>query len=147
MSETREEMAARLEALSAFFGDSPVTTSSFRIANQAALRAGAEALRGPGWQDIRTALPKAGKPVLGLVQTPKPCVLLVMWCPSKTLEAHPDCEGGDYDEEKDEYFASEGWYQCYAVNGSLDDEPFWKLHDAVSHWQPLPSPPVAEPVI
>lgn len=41
MSETREEMAARLEALSAFFGDSPVTTSSFRIANQAALRAGA----------------------------------------------------------------------------------------------------------
>ena len=89
-------------------------------------------------------------PVLVTLLTPKkegafpvvaPCVILAQYAPAKTLRMHPDAdEGGEYDEEQDEYFAEEGWYQCYAVNGSLDDEPYWKLTDTVSHWCSLPVP-------
>lgn len=59
MSETREEQAKRLDAYAELcYGDSPVVQ-----ANRDAFRAGAEALRGPGWQDISTA-PKDGTNVL-----------------------------------------------------------------------------------
>lgn len=51
MSETREEQAKRLDAYAELcYGDSPVVQ-----ANRDAFRAGAEALRGRGWQDISTA--------------------------------------------------------------------------------------------
>jgi hypothetical protein len=93
------------------------------------------------WQPIESGLPDAGKPVLAVVNTPRRCVLMAMWAPKLTLPAHDEAEGGDYDEARDEYFAAEGWYQCYAVNGSLDDEPYWLLHDDVTHWMPLPEPP------
>lgn len=95
------------------------------------------------WNDMRDLhFPPPGKPVLIVLQTPKPCVILAQWCPTRTLPMHPDCDGGgDYDEERDEYFAEEGWYQCYAVNGSLDDEPYWLCTDIVSHWMPLPELP------
>ena len=83
--------------------------------------------------------PEAGELVLVVVQTPKPCVLMAMWCPKLTLPIHPDTEGGDYDAARDEYFASEGWYQCYAVSGSLDDF-YWLIHEAVTGWMELPKP-------
>jgi hypothetical protein len=92
------------------------------------------------WQPIATGLPKAGEPVLVVVQTPRPCVMIAQWAPRFTLPLHSDAEGGEYDEARDEYFADEGWYQCYQVNGSLDDEPFWLIQDDVTHWMPLPDP-------
>ncbi len=94
-----------------------------------------------GWQPIATGLPKPGRFVLAVMQTPKPCVVIAQWAPKLTLTAHSEAEGGDYDESRDEYFAAEGWYQCYSVNGSLDDEPFWLIHDRITHWMPLPEPP------
>ena len=93
------------------------------------------------WIPVDHVLPPPGRFVLAVVQTPRPCVLLAQHAPRLTLPAHPDAEGGEYDEARDEYFAEEGWYQCYAVNGSLDDEPFWKIQDPVTHWMPLPRPP------
>ncbi len=97
------------------------------------------------WIRVEDEMPKAGQEVLAVLQTPIPCIVMVQYAPKLTLPSHPDCDaGGDYDEARDEYFAAEGWYQCYQVNGSLDDEPFWKLEDRVSHWMPkpaLPAPP------
>ncbi len=93
------------------------------------------------WQPIESGYPKAGRTVLAVVRTPKPCVLMAQWAPALSLPLHPEAEGGDYDEEQDEYFASEGWYQCYAVSGSLDDEPYWLITDVVTHWMLLPEPP------
>ena len=93
------------------------------------------------WIATVDRLPEAGVPVLVTLLTPTPSVVLAQYAPAKTLRMHPDAdEGGEYDEEQDEYFAEEGWYQCYAVNGSLDDEPYWKLTDTVSHWCSLPVP-------
>lgn len=93
------------------------------------------------WNDVVDGFPGPGTVVLAVVQTPKPCVLLAMWCPTLTLPMHPDGDGGDYDEARDEYFAPEGWYQYYAVSGSLDDEPYWKIHEVVTQWMELPKVP------
>ena len=95
------------------------------------------------WIETSTCLPPAGTPVLVTLQTPRPCVILAQYAPKKTLPMHPECNDErccDYDEERDEYYAAEGWYQCYAVNGQLDSEPYWRLHDEVSHWTALPLP-------
>ena len=95
------------------------------------------------WIETSTCLPPAGTPVLVTLQTPRPCVILAQYAPAKTLPQHADYERGeatDYDEATDTYYAAEGWYQCYAVNGALDDEPFWQLHATVSHWMRLPVP-------
>ena len=93
------------------------------------------------WHDVTVVLPKPGAVVLAVVQTPKPCVLLAMWCPALTLPAHTESENGEYDEARDEYFAPAGWYQYYAVSGSLDDEPYWKIYEAVTQWTALPKVP------
>ena len=95
------------------------------------------------WQPVTQGFPRPGVPVLVVLQTPRPCVILAQWCPAHTLSAHHDADNVDYDEEHDAYFAPEGWYQCYTVNGELDDEPYWKLDDRVSHWMSLPLPPGA----
>jgi hypothetical protein len=94
------------------------------------------------WTDTRAILPRAGLPVLVTLRTPQPCVILAQYAPPKTLPMHPEWDGNEcvYDEALDEFFAPEGWYQCYAVNGALDDEPFWRLHDEVTHWMPRPEP-------
>lgn len=92
------------------------------------------------WRPIVCGYPDAGVPVLVVMQTPRPCVVIAQWVPRLTLPAHTESESGDYDEARDEYFAHEGWYQCYQVNGSLDDEPYWRITDTVSHWMPLPEP-------
>lgn len=39
---------------------------------------------------------------------------------------------GDYDEEKDEYFAPEGWYEY-----QLESDIHFKLSEKVTHWMPL----------
>lgn len=56
------------------------------------------------------------------------------------LEASPEFEGGDYDEEKDEYFCPPGWYEPVEAETGLD----YSLHylaETITHWQPLPQPP------
>ena len=67
--------------------------------------------------------------------------MIAQWVPALSLRSHPDYESPDYDEAQDEYFAPEGWYQCYAVNGELVDEPFWKIHECATYWMPLPAVP------
>ena len=91
------------------------------------------------WRSTEDEMPPAGQVVLAVVQSPRPCVVLAQWCPKLTLPQHAEAEAGDYDEERDEFFAEEGWYQWYHVNGSLDDEPYWKIHETVSHWQETPA--------
>ena len=92
------------------------------------------------WIAVDEEMPRSGREVLVVVRTKIPCVMIAQWAASCTLTPHEDFEGADYDEARDVYFAPEGWYQCYAVNGELSDEPFWRIHDAVTHWMPLPVP-------
>ena len=93
------------------------------------------------WIDVTERLPEAGVPVLAVLESPQPCVILAQWCPRLTLPAHPEAADGEYDEARDEYYAPEGWYQWYEVDGHLDDEPYWRCEYPVSHWQPTPPLP------
>lgn len=56
------------------------------------------------------------------------------------LEASPEFEGGDYDEEKDEYFCPPGWYEPVEAETGLDHSLHY-LAEKITHWQPLPQPP------
>lgn len=58
------------------------------------------------------------------------------YVPAKTSENYADdfCE---YDEETDNYYLPEGWYECNEF-----EETHWKIDGNVTHWMPLPTPPV-----
>lgn len=45
----------------------------------------------------------------------------------------------EYDEERDTYIISEGWWEYKHYNG--DDEFNHAIDDVVTHWMPLPEPP------
>lgn len=49
-----------------------------------------------------------------------------------------DCVS-EYNEEDDEFYISEGWYE---VIKNWDDYGFVAIDDFVTHWMPLPEPPV-----
>jgi hypothetical protein len=49
-----------------------------------------------------------------------------------------DCVS-EYNEEDDEFYISEGWYE---VIKNWDDYGFVAIDDSVTHWMPLPEPPV-----
>ena len=45
----------------------------------------------------------------------------------------------EYDEERDTFIISEGWWEYKHYNG--DDEHNHLIDDVVTHWMPLPEPP------
>ncbi len=45
-------------------------------------------------------------------------------------------DGGEYDEEKDCYWTTSGWYEF-----NYEPETKWRLNDEVTHWMPLPNAP------
>ena len=46
-------------------------------------------------------------------------------------------DGGDYDEEKDCYWTTSGWYES-----NYGAETKWMLNDEVTHWMPMPNAPM-----
>lgn len=62
----------------------------------------------------------------------------------RELEASIEFEGGDYDEERDEYFCPAGWYEPVEAETGLD----YSLHhldETPLRWRPLPPAPDSEP--
>lgn len=50
-----------------------------------------------------------------------------------------DEEYGEYSDKLDDYFLPEGWYETI---DNWDDCCFVEVRDIITHWIPLPSPPV-----
>ena len=92
------------------------------------------------WIKCSERMPKSGMPVIAFVQRleGKPWTrrIRAMYVAKGTLEA-ADTEDGEYDEERDAYFVAPGWYE----NNEFE-ETHWSVSDSVTHWMPLPDPPV-----
>ena len=92
------------------------------------------------WHKVYDRLPEAGKPVIAFVnpnEYGKKRSIRAMWTPAKTLEQHPDADGGEYDEATDEYYCKEGWYETNEY-----EEVHWNVSGVVTHWTELPKPPL-----
>jgi hypothetical protein len=55
------------------------------------------------------------------------------------VEQGAEWEGCDYDDVEDQYYCPEGWYE--ENDGS---EALMRVGGEVTHWQPLPAPPVSD---
>ena len=91
------------------------------------------------WIPVTEQLPAPGIPVIALVnpnEYGKTYRIRAQWAPAKTLELHFDAEGGEYDEETDQYYCEEGWYETNEF-----EEVHWAVSGTVTHWQPLPEIP------
>lgn len=91
------------------------------------------------WIAVKDQLPKPGTPVL--VSCEK-LVLRAAHAPRFTLltgldDNFPD--GGDYNEEADDYYWPEGWYEWNQY-----EDTHWRLWDAPEFWMPLPDAPKAK---
>lgn len=84
-------------------------------------------------------MPKPGNYVLAhfLNAHSKPRVVRAMYATEKVLHASEDAPEDCFDEESGEYWAPPGWYE---VNDN--DETIWLITETVTHWCPLPAPPV-----
>jgi hypothetical protein len=61
-----------------------------------------------------------------------------------TEEANTDNEDYiEYDEKTDCYYTPEGWYEC--IDNWEDYTHVFIYHGEVTHWMPLPSPPITLP--
>jgi hypothetical protein len=58
-----------------------------------------------------------------------------------TEEANGDDDWTEYNEADDNYYYPEGWYECIDNWG---DFSFVTINHIVTHWQPLPNPPINE---
>lgn len=91
------------------------------------------------WIPTKDRLPTPGIPVL--VACGK-LVLRAAHAQRFTLEVGIDDkfpDGGDYNEEADEYYLPEGWYEW---NGF--EETHWQLSNKPEFWMPLPDAPKAK---
>ena len=64
-----------------------------------------------------------------------------MWTAAKTEEADGDAEACiEYDEAADTYYVTEGWYEC--IDNWDDYSSVAVTEGEVTHWMPLPQPPI-----
>lgn len=90
----------------------------------------------PEWNDV-SALPESGAFVLAVVVTGKRrSIVRAIYARKFELTNMLDDEGGEYDEETDEYYCEPGWYECNAF-----EEVHWAVDGIVTHWMPLPPLP------
>ncbi|MDQ0494030.1 DUF551 domain-containing protein [Paenibacillus brasilensis] len=97
------------------------------------------------WISVNEQLPKTGQRVLVSFIAPSgkrwtTCADYI--APKSILEAdymdEQYTDGGEYDEEKDCYWTTSGWYEF-----NYEPETNWRLGEKVTHWMPLPKAPEA----
>lgn len=95
------------------------------------------------WIDASVELPKSGVIVLACYRNSlgKLRRIRAQWVAAKTQEAHPETDGGEYDEDADAYWTPEGWYECI---DNWDEYSSVVCEGKVTHWMPLPPPPAAQ---
>jgi len=98
------------------------------------------------WISVKNKLPDPEKPVLVFVQNVYEGKLTrrlrAFYAPKYTIEqgaCEDEYNGYEYNEEKDNYYLCEGWYE----NNEFD-EVNWKIDGDVTHWMPLPEPPILQ---
>ena len=98
----------------------------------------------PEWISVEDKLPLAKEHVLATYRNNygKARVAVAQYIPPKTVEAHDflayDAEGGsEFDDETDTEWVIEGWWE-----GSWEADTNWKISDKITHWMPLPEPPI-----
>lgn len=92
------------------------------------------------WIKVDDALPVPGVPVLVFVileATGRTRRLRAQYSNGKSLECIEDDDSGIYDEETGEYFCPVGWYETNEY-----EEVHWRVDGIVTHWMPLPEPPI-----
>jgi len=91
------------------------------------------------WVSVEKALPDGPSPVIiyGINDAGKGRRLRAMYARQFELESYNDDDGAEYSEEKDEFFAPQGWYETNEF-----EEVHWAIDFNVTHWMPLPEPPV-----
>lgn len=98
------------------------------------------------WIAVSERLPEANTTVLLFYRNAlsKGRIVRGFWCPkfSREMSSYGDFEeGGDYDEEKDQYFWPEGWFEEV---DNWDDYSAVAISAQISHWQLLPPSPDTE---
>jgi len=92
------------------------------------------------WNDPVESMPKSGTAVIALAtnQLGNLRRIRATYAAPNTLPLSPDAEddNGTYDEEKDAYFCSEGWYEMNEY-----EDTHWKVADPVVAWCELPEVP------
>ena len=91
-----------------------------------------------GWIAVSDRLPSDPNPVIiyGGNENGKARTLRSMYARKFELKSFDDDEMSDYSEEKDEFYAPEGWYECNEY-----EDVHWAIQFVPTHWRPLPSPP------
>jgi hypothetical protein len=95
------------------------------------------------WTPVAEALPKSGVKVLACYRNRLGNLrrIRAMWIAAKTEEADSDAEACiEYDEAADTYYVTEGWYEC--IDNWDDYSSVAVTEGEVTHWMPLPQPPI-----
>ena len=147
MTTLKEAAQQALEALDTLYRSlSPESVLAADLKRRAdALR---EALEQPeqepvAWTPVAKALPKSGVKVLAYYRNRLGNLrrICAMWTAAKTVEADGDAEACiEYDEAADTYYVTEGWYEC--IDNWDDYSSVAVTEGEVTHWMPLPHPPM-----
>jgi hypothetical protein len=155
MIETPEEFAKRYwNSLAPHYSEHRKTLAYFIAEHDAELTAEIREecaelearLQGAGWINVKERLPEALERVLVFYVNDlgKNRIDIGQHIPPKTVLAEDfldeNAEGcSEYDSGNDCYWVIEGWWE-----DSWQVEVNYKIHDAVTHWMPLPEPPVGK---
>lgn len=93
------------------------------------------------WIKVTDRLPTPGVPVLAYFRNSynKDRIIRAEWSDGNSLEAswESDADWAIYDEENDRYLCPEGWFESNEY-----EDTHWNITDRVTHWMPLPGPPI-----
>ena len=89
------------------------------------------------WISVTDRLPESGVPVLAAAES---TVVRAIYAAPKAINCDDYSYEGDtdYDEATNTYYWPEGWCEW-----NEHDDIHWRIDDAVTHWMPLPTLPVA----
>ena len=92
------------------------------------------------WISIGDKLPDAGVMVLAYYKNSfgKHRRIRAFYAPEQSIEDTSDDDDiCDYDEEQNVYWLREGWFESNEA-----EEYFYSVDGKISHWMPLPEPPL-----
>lgn len=91
------------------------------------------------WISVKDRLPGTGVKVIAyfINELGKDRRIMAFHCPIFTIEAEADCECDEYCEANDTYYLKPGWYE----QNEFDDF-YYSVVATVTHWMPLPEPPM-----